>query len=88
MAVTEFWFNALGHECLRVAKAVQNLASRRVSERQGGRPVAVMERDFVSGRLPAEIWELTREEWNATRRPSLVQHARSVLQLRRFHGKG
>jgi RimJ/RimL family protein N-acetyltransferase len=66
-AVVDFWFNALEHEILRAAKAVQNTSSRRVSEREGGRPVAVVERDFVCGRLPAEIWELTREEWNARR---------------------
>jgi [ribosomal protein S5]-alanine N-acetyltransferase len=65
----DFWFNVLGHEVLRVAKAVQNTSSRRVSEREGGRLAAVVERDFVCGRLPAEIWELTREEWNARRGP-------------------
>jgi len=63
-AATEFWFNGLGREVLRVSKAVPNLASRRVSEKQGARLVAVEERDFVSGRFPTEIWELTREEWN------------------------
>jgi [ribosomal protein S5]-alanine N-acetyltransferase len=66
-AVTEFWFNGLGQERLRVAKAVANSASRRVSEREGGRLAAVEERDFVSGRGQAEIWELTREEWNSRR---------------------
>lgn len=66
-AVTGFWFNVLGMERLRVSKAVSNLASRRVSEREGGRLVGVEERDFVSGRLQAEIWELTREDWNARR---------------------
>ncbi len=66
-AVTEFWFNGLGQERLRVSKAAANVASRRISEREGGRLVAVEERDFVSGRGPAEIWELTREEWNSRR---------------------
>ena len=66
-AVTEFWFNGLGQERLRVSKAASNLASRRISEREGGRLVAMEERDFVSGRRPAEIWELTWQEWNATR---------------------
>jgi hypothetical protein len=41
--------------------------SRRISEREGGRLAAVEERKFVRGRLLAEIWELTREERNATR---------------------
>jgi hypothetical protein len=29
------------------------------------RMVAVEERDYVSGCLPTEIWEITAEEWNA-----------------------
>jgi [ribosomal protein S5]-alanine N-acetyltransferase len=66
-AVTEFWFNALGQEFLRVSKAVSNLASHRISEREGARLVAVEERDYVSGRAPAEIWELARQEWNGAR---------------------
>ncbi len=67
-AVTEFWFNELERGKLRVSKAVQNIASRRISEKQGARLVAVEERGFVSGRALAEIWELTRDEWNARRR--------------------
>jgi hypothetical protein len=27
------------------------------------RVVATVERDYVCGRLPAEIWEITAEEW-------------------------
>ncbi|QQS12745.1 MAG: GNAT family N-acetyltransferase [Rhodospirillales bacterium] len=66
--VTEFWFGALGFERLRIPKAVANTASRRVSVKQGMRVVATEDRDFVEGRLPAEIWELTRGDWNAGRR--------------------
>lgn len=66
--VTDFWFNTLHYPVLRVPKAIANTASRRISEKQGMRVVAVVERDYVSGRLPAEIWEITAEEWNATRR--------------------
>ena len=42
-----------------------NTASRRISDKQGMRVIAVVERDFVSLRLPAEIWGITAEEWNA-----------------------
>jgi RimJ/RimL family protein N-acetyltransferase len=66
-AVTEFWFYGLKRERLRVSKAGPNIASRRVSERQGARLVAIEERDYVSGRHPTEIWELTREEWNKSK---------------------
>jgi ribosomal-protein-alanine N-acetyltransferase len=31
------------------------------------RMIATEERDFVSGRLPCEIWELTAEEWHKQR---------------------
>jgi ribosomal-protein-alanine N-acetyltransferase len=62
-AVTDFWFNTLRYPVLRVPKAIANAASRRISEKQGMRVVATVERDYVCGRLPAEIWEITAEEW-------------------------
>ncbi len=67
-AVTDFWFNTLRYPVLRVPKAIANTASRRISEKQGMRVVATVERDYVSGRLPAEIWEITAEEWARRRR--------------------
>lgn len=62
--VTDFWFNGLGHPVLRVVKASANLGSRRVSEKQGMRLVGTGELDTVSGRLPSEYWEITRDAWN------------------------
>lgn len=66
-AVTDFWFETLKFPVLRVSKAIANAASRRISEMQGMRVVATEERDYVSGRLPSEIWEITAEEWRARR---------------------
>lgn len=66
-AVTGFWFEGLGQERLRVSKAVLNRPSRRISEKEGARLVSTEERDYVSGRGLAEIWELTREEWKRKR---------------------
>ena len=66
-AVTGFWFDTLKFPVLRVPKAIANTASRRISEKQGMRVVATVERDYVCGRLPAEIWEITAEEWKARR---------------------
>ena len=63
--VTDFWFKVLGFPVLRVPKAVDNTGSRRISEKQGMRVVALEDREYVSGRLPSEIWEITREEWLA-----------------------
>lgn len=65
--VTDYWFNSLKFTLLRVPKAAANLASRRISEKQGMRLVAIEERDYVSGRLLTEIWEITAEEWHARR---------------------
>jgi ribosomal-protein-alanine N-acetyltransferase len=64
-AATDFWFNTLKFPVLRAPKAVANVASRRISEKSSMRIVAREERDYVSGRLPTEIWEITAEEWNA-----------------------
>ncbi|WP_367352034.1 GNAT family N-acetyltransferase [Achromobacter animicus] len=64
-AVTAYWFNVLGKPVLRAPKAIANTASRRISESSGMRLVGTEERGFVSGRHPAEIWEITREEWLA-----------------------
>ena len=67
-AATDYWFNKLGFAVLRVPKAIANEASRRISIKQGMRIVATDERDYVSGRLPSEIWEITAEEWHARKR--------------------
>ena len=67
-AVTDYWFTVLKMPLLRVPKAIANAGSRRISEKQGMRVVAVVERDYVSGRLPSEIWEITAEEWREWRR--------------------
>lgn len=63
--VTDYWFEDLGFPVLRMSKAIGNTGSRRISEKAGMRVVATMERDYVSGRLTSELWEITREEWRA-----------------------
>lgn len=68
--VTDFWFNVLAFPVLHVPKAVSNVASRRISEKQGMRVIAKVERDYVSGRFPSEIWEITAEEWDARKQAS------------------
>jgi ribosomal-protein-alanine N-acetyltransferase len=62
-AVTDYWFEVLKFPVLRVPKAIANTASRRISEKQGMRIVGTEDRDYVSGRLPSEVWEITAEEW-------------------------
>ncbi|HXA84866.1 MAG TPA: GNAT family N-acetyltransferase [Candidatus Dormibacteraeota bacterium] len=69
-AVTDFWFDVLKFPVLRVPKAIANTGSRRISEKQGLRVIAREDRDYVSGRLPSEIWEITAEEWRVRRQQS------------------
>lgn len=66
-AVTEYWFETLGRPVMQVPKAAANHRSRRISEREGMRMIATTERDYVAGRLPEELWEITRDEWRARR---------------------
>jgi [ribosomal protein S5]-alanine N-acetyltransferase len=65
---TDYRFNTLGFPVVRAPKAVANTASRRISEKSGMRIVATEERNYVAGRLMAEIWEITAEEWRLRRR--------------------
>lgn len=67
-AATNYWFEVLNFPVLRVPKAIANRASRRISERQGMRVVWTGEREYVSGKLMSELWEITAEEWRARRK--------------------
>ncbi len=66
-AVNDYWFDVLRFPVLRAPKAVANTGSRRISEETGMRLIATTEREYVSGRLPAELWEITAKEWHAVR---------------------
>jgi RimJ/RimL family protein N-acetyltransferase len=66
-AVTDFWFDVLAQPVLRAPKASANVPSRRISEKQGMRIVATEERDYVGGRMPVDVWEITVEEWRMRR---------------------
>lgn len=72
-AVTEYWFEVLKFPVLRAPKAIVNAASRRISEKQGMRVVAVEEREYVCGRLASEVWEITAEEWRAQKKALLAE---------------
>ena len=56
----------LGFSVLRVPKAVVNCVPAQ-SEKTGMRVIATEERDYVSGRLLTEIWEITSAEWREKR---------------------
>lgn len=63
--VNDYWFDTLGFPLLRVGKAIQNRASRRISESQGMRLAGTAIRNYVSGPMESEIWEITADEWRA-----------------------
>lgn len=62
--VTDFWFNTLHREVLRAPKASDNKGSRKMSIKSGMRLIRVEKKQFIAGELDAELWEITREEWN------------------------
>ncbi|MFD2265197.1 GNAT family N-acetyltransferase [Lacibacterium aquatile] len=66
-AATDYWFDVLQFPLLEVPKAIDNKGSRRISEKTGMRVVRTEERAFVEGRMPAEIWQITAEEWRVRR---------------------
>ncbi len=67
-AVTNYWFDVLRFPVPRVPKAAPNIASRRISEKNGIRLVATEECEYVSGRFLREIWEITAEQWHARKK--------------------
>ena len=66
-AVIDYWFETLKRPLLRVPKAAANGPSRRISERSGMRVIRTEDRDYISGRFPEEVWEISREEWHSRR---------------------
>ena len=66
-AVTQFWFEVLSKPVLHVPKAAVNVASRRISERQGMQVIEVFKGQLVGGEYDFELWELLREAWLARR---------------------
>ncbi len=67
IATNAFWFGTLRVSILRATKAVANVGSRRISVKTGMRAIATTEKDYVSGRLATEVWEITAAEWQQFR---------------------
>ncbi|MCO5781368.1 GNAT family N-acetyltransferase [Citrobacter meridianamericanus] len=64
IVVTDYWFNTLNRPVLRAPKAVDNIRSKRISASSHMRLIKTEKKQYVSGRLDSELWEITREEWN------------------------
>lgn len=84
----DFWFDTLNQPRLRAPKAVANRASRHISERMGMHVVRLELRDYVSGSLPSEIWEITAAEWHAWKglHPSGIAPAKKRVGSRKSSG--
>ncbi len=65
VAINRFWFETLDRQVMRVAKSALNEASCKLSRREGMRLVSVQDAEFVCGTTQEQIWEMTREEWQA-----------------------
>ncbi|EKN6179104.1 N-acetyltransferase, partial [Yersinia enterocolitica] len=65
IAATDYWFNTLNRAVLRAPKATENIRSQRISVSSGMRLIRTEKKEFVSGLLDSELWEITRDEWNA-----------------------
>jgi len=65
IAVTNYWFNTLNKPVLRAPKAAENIRSQHISASSGMRLIKTEKKQFVSGLLDSELWEITRDEWNA-----------------------
>jgi len=65
IAATDYWFNTLNKPVLRAPKAAANSRSRRISDSSGMRLIRTEKKAYVSGMLDSELWEITRDEWNA-----------------------
>ncbi|MEN4564327.1 GNAT family N-acetyltransferase [Pantoea agglomerans] len=66
-AVTDYWFNILERTVLRAPKAAQNVRSQKISSASGMRLLKTEKKQFVIGFLDSQLWEITRDEWNAIR---------------------
>ena len=66
--VTNYAFDVLGFERLIFANAVGNVGSRRIKEKTGARFLRTEPAQLVNPEYSErEIWELTKEEWIASR---------------------
>jgi RimJ/RimL family protein N-acetyltransferase len=63
--VTDYAFIKLGWTHLWLSNAQDNLASRRIKEKQGARLVDMQIGRFVSGEMTRMVWLLEREHWVA-----------------------
>jgi RimJ/RimL family protein N-acetyltransferase len=61
--INAYWFETLLRPVMQVPKAVDNHASRRVSEHEGMQMSGMQQGLFVSGPMLKEIWQMKRTEW-------------------------
>ncbi len=67
-AVNDYVFDVLGFDRFEAENAIDNVASRRAKEKTGARLIETKRKLFVCGEMDAEIWEVTKESWYASKR--------------------
>ncbi|MCU7368527.1 GNAT family N-acetyltransferase [Pantoea stewartii] len=67
LAVTDYWFTDLKKTLLRTPKAALNQRSVNISVNSGMRCIRTEKKQYVSGTHDSQLWEVTREEWQAFR---------------------
>jgi RimJ/RimL family protein N-acetyltransferase len=75
-AVTEYWFGELGKSQMRIPKAIDNLPSRKISQRSNMRIIATIQKQLVCGECTSEVWEITKDEWNKYRSSKCADYFR------------
>lgn len=62
--ITDFAFNELGFEELKLSNALGNVNSRKIKEKQGAKFLGVREAQFVNPNYTqSEDWILTKKDW-------------------------
>ena len=62
-AVNDYLFFEVGLEKFTVLNAKSNITSRRVKEKTGAVFIGLTELEHHSGETEAELWDITRENW-------------------------
>lgn len=58
--INAYWFETLERPVMQVPKALDNHASRRISEHEGMQMIGLEQGNFVSGPMLKQIWQMKR----------------------------
>lgn len=67
IVVTDFWFDQIGQEKLKIHKAIENHGSVKISQRSNMRLIGTEMRNYVGGKMESQLWEITKDAWHIFR---------------------